>query len=118
MPKVSELSPYRAVAVSYRAVCDSEPATHQPQTGGRGFIADRSGYLNKEIAEQLNISLNTVLTHRKNIIKTGIRTVSGLTFYSLRNGLVSMQRTGLCNMSHQLNEIMKHRRCIKIFHTL
>lgn len=49
------------------------------------------GLLNKEIAEMLNISLNTVLTHRKNIInKTGIKTVSGLTFYCLRNGLISM----------------------------
>lgn len=49
------------------------------------------GNQNKEIAEKLNISLNTVLTHRKNIIsKTGIKTVSGLTFYSLRNGLISM----------------------------
>ena len=49
------------------------------------------GYLNKEIAELLNISVNTVFTHRKNIInKTGIKTVSGLTFYCLRNGLTSM----------------------------
>lgn len=49
------------------------------------------GYTNKEIAEMLNISLNTVLTHRKNIIrKTGVKTVSGLTFYCLRNGLLTM----------------------------
>lgn len=49
------------------------------------------GNLNKEIAEQLNISHNTVLTHRKNIIaKTGIKTVSGLTFYSIRNGLITL----------------------------
>ncbi len=49
------------------------------------------GYLNKEIADELNISHNTVLTHRKNIIaKTGIKTVSGLTFYCIRNGLISM----------------------------
>ena len=49
------------------------------------------GYINKEIAEMLNISLNTVLTHRKNIIrKTGVKTVSGLTFYCLRNGLLTM----------------------------
>lgn len=49
------------------------------------------GLLNKEIAEELNISLNTVLTHRKNIIaKTGIKTVSGLTFYSIRKGLISV----------------------------
>ena len=49
------------------------------------------GYLNKEIADKLNISHNTVLTHRKNIIaKTGIKTVSGLTFYCIRKGLISM----------------------------
>jgi DNA-binding CsgD family transcriptional regulator len=49
------------------------------------------GYLNKEIAVELNISHNTVLTHRKNIIsKTGIKTVSGLTFYCIRNGLISV----------------------------
>ncbi len=49
------------------------------------------GYINKEIADMLNISLNTVLTHRKNIIgKTGIKTVSGLTFYSLRKGLITI----------------------------
>lgn len=49
------------------------------------------GYLNKEIADELNISHNTVLTHRKNIIsKTGIKTVSGLTFYCIRNGLISV----------------------------
>jgi DNA-binding CsgD family transcriptional regulator len=48
------------------------------------------GRLNKEIADKLNISLNTVLSHRKNIIaKTGIKTVSGLTFYSISNGYVS-----------------------------
>lgn len=49
------------------------------------------GFLNKEIAEKLNISLNTVLTHRKNIIaKTGIKTVSGLTFYCIRKGLITV----------------------------
>ncbi|MDL2208539.1 LuxR C-terminal-related transcriptional regulator [Parabacteroides sp. OttesenSCG-928-O15] len=48
------------------------------------------GITNKEIADKLNISLNTVLTHRKNITaKLGIKTVSGLTFYALMNGLVS-----------------------------
>lgn len=47
------------------------------------------GYINKEIAEQLNISLTTVITHRKNITeKLGIRSVSGLTVYAVMNGLV------------------------------
>ena len=49
------------------------------------------GLLNKEIADRLNISFNTVLTHRKNIIaKTGIKTVSGLTFYCIRNGIANV----------------------------
>lgn len=48
------------------------------------------GNLNKQIADKLNISLNTVLTHRKNILsKTGIKTASGLTLYSISNGLLS-----------------------------
>lgn len=48
------------------------------------------GITNKEIADRLNISLNTVLTHRKNLTtKLGIKTVSGLTFYAIMNGLIS-----------------------------
>ena len=49
-----------------------------------------SGAINKEIVDRLSISFNTVLTHRKNIsAKTGIKTVSGLTFYALINGYIS-----------------------------
>ena len=49
-----------------------------------------SGHINKEIADKLAISLNTVLTHRKNITaKLGIKSVSGLTFYAMMNGLVT-----------------------------
>lgn len=48
------------------------------------------GTINKEIADKLNISLNTVLTHRKNITaKLGIKTVSGLTFYAIMHGIIS-----------------------------
>jgi DNA-binding CsgD family transcriptional regulator len=48
------------------------------------------GSTNKDIADKLNISLNTVLTHRKNITaRLGIKTVSGLTFYAIMNGLIS-----------------------------
>lgn len=49
-----------------------------------------SGLINKEIAERLNISFNTVLTHRKNITaKLGIRSVSGLSVYAIMNGYIS-----------------------------
>jgi DNA-binding CsgD family transcriptional regulator len=47
------------------------------------------GLMNKQIADQLNISLHTVISHRKNITrKLGIKTVSGLTVYALLNGLI------------------------------
>ena len=48
-----------------------------------------SGKINKEIALELDISINTVLTHRKNITsKLGIKSVSGLTFYAMMNGII------------------------------
>lgn len=48
------------------------------------------GLLNKEVADKLNISLNTVLSHRKNITaKLGIKTVSGLIFYCITHGYIS-----------------------------
>ena len=48
------------------------------------------GLLNKEVADRLNISLNTVLSHRKNITaKLGIKTVSGLIFYCISHGYIS-----------------------------
>ena len=41
------------------------------------------GYINKEIAERLNISLTTVISHRKNITeKLGIKSVSALAIYA------------------------------------
>ena len=52
-----------------------------------------TGKLNKEIADELNISVHTVITHRKNITrKTGIKTVAGLTVYALLNNLVTMEQ--------------------------
>lgn len=66
----------------------------------RGELSDREkdilvgvakGLLNKEIADQYNISINTVITHRKNITrKTGIKTVSGLTVYAILNNLIDI----------------------------
>ncbi len=50
------------------------------------------GTINKEIADKLNISLNTVLSHRKNITaKLGIKTVSGLIFYAIMHGIISAE---------------------------
>lgn len=51
------------------------------------------GLINKEIADRLNISLTTVITHRKNITeKLGIKSLSGLTIYAVLNGYVEADR--------------------------
>ena len=49
------------------------------------------GHSNKEISVQLFISIHTVMSHRKNIVrKLNIRSVAGLTVYAMLNGLASM----------------------------
>ena len=51
------------------------------------------GLINKEIADKLNISLTTVISHRKNITeKLGIKSVSGLTVYAVMNGYIEADR--------------------------
>ena len=45
--------------------------------------------MNKEIASEFNISIHTVISHRKNISrKTGIKSVSGFVVYALLNNLI------------------------------
>ena len=51
------------------------------------------GYINKEIADRLNIGLATVVTHRKNIIdKLGMKSVSALTIYAVMHGYVDINK--------------------------
>jgi DNA-binding CsgD family transcriptional regulator len=93
-PKFEELN---SADMEYLQHAFIEDETHSHHHANENHLTNREteilklivqGFFNKEIADKLNISLNTVLTHRKNIIaKTGIKTVSGLTFYCIRNGL-------------------------------
>ena len=49
------------------------------------------GMSNKDVADKLFISINTVLTHRKNIFrKLDIHSISGLTIYAVVNGLITL----------------------------
>lgn len=51
------------------------------------------GYINKEIANKLNIGLATVITHRRNIMeKLGVKSVSALTIYAVMHGYVDINK--------------------------
>ena len=55
------------------------------------LVSVAQGLLNKEIADRHHISINTVITHRKNITrKIGIKTVAGLTAYAILNNLIDI----------------------------
>lgn len=51
-----------------------------------GLVA--KGYSNKQIAEEMFLSVHTVLTHRKNLMsKLGLKNTAGLVIYAVQNGL-------------------------------
>ena len=50
------------------------------------------GLSNKEIADNLNISVHTVISHRKNITeKTGIKSLPGLTIYAISKKIMIIE---------------------------
>ena len=71
-----------------------------PQALQQKILSDREievmslivqGFINKEIADKLNIGLSTVITHRKNIMdKLGLKSVSALTIYAVTHGYVDI----------------------------
>lgn len=80
----------------------AEPPVPSPQTDGGHDLSPREievlvlvtkGFINKEIADRLGISLTTVISHRKNITeKLGIKSVAGLTIYAVMHGYVEADR--------------------------
>ena len=69
------------------------PITTTSPPANRSAGAHYQRLINKEIADKLNISLTTVITHRKNIVeKLGIKSVSGLTIYAVMHGYVDADR--------------------------
>ncbi|MCT4577304.1 MULTISPECIES: response regulator transcription factor [Donghicola] len=69
---------------------DREPLTSREQTV---LLQLAQGKSNKEVAAELDISVRTVETHRKNIKrKLGISSTAGLTRYALEHGV--LQGTG------------------------
>ena len=70
-----------------------------------GVLSDREkdvivslvqGMTNKEIADHLCISINTVITHRRNIAKKLlIHSPAGLTIYAIVNNLIDISKVKL-----------------------
>lgn len=59
------------------------------------LAAVAKGLTNKEIADEFNISVYTVISHRRNISqKLGINSIPGLTVYAIMNKLVDMSDFG------------------------
>lgn len=60
------------------------------------IVALVQGMTNKEIADHLYISINTVITHRRNIArKLQIHSPAGLTIYAIVNNLVDISSVKL-----------------------
>ena len=84
------LSAHARAALSPAKDTEREPLTSREQTI---LLQLAQGKSNKNVAEQLEISVRTVETHRKNIKrKLGISSTAGLTRYALEHGV--LQGTG------------------------
>lgn len=95
---VSIFDSSQQVVRKLRKALDANGAQHVPQNDGYELserereilVAVARGLTNKEIADRHNISIHTVISHRKNISrKTGIKTIAGLTVYALLNNMIS-----------------------------
>ena len=91
----------KAIISLYRSAHNSERATRKPMPQTEApLLSPREtevaillvrGLINKEIADRLNISITTVITHRKNIMeKLHARSLSDVTVYAIMNGLIDI----------------------------
>lgn len=70
-----------------------QPAAAQTLSGRETEVAVllAKGYINKEVADRLNISLTTAISHRKNIMtKLKARSLADIIIYVVMNGLLGV----------------------------
>ncbi len=101
---VDILRPEREMLKAFLTIQGSAHAAHgmrpQPAPDYAELLSQREkdvlalivkGYINKEIADRLNISTATVIFHRRNITeKLGTKSIGRLTVYAVMNGIVGM----------------------------
>lgn len=83
----------RATFDTLMGVAPTETDTTEPisQREKEIIVEAVKGYTNKEIAQRLNLSVFTVLTHRRNIArKLQIHSATALAIYAIANKLVSI----------------------------
>lgn len=91
--------PTPVVLRKLRKIVSSAPGEETASDGGELsprekeiLVCVAKGMLNKEIAFKYNISIFTVMTHRKNIsAKTGIKSIAGLTAYAILQGMIDIE---------------------------
>lgn len=92
---------YLSPSVTSLVLKDYKERSEKRQQGRHSQLTDRErevlqlvaeGLSSKEIAAHLDITLNTVIRHRQNIMETlGIRSIAGLTKYAIRQGLTPLE---------------------------
>lgn len=99
---------YLSPAIAHLVLIDFRDGDMPASTPGRGLAMSESlltgrerevlqllaeGHTMKEVAAELSISIKTVETHRKRISeKLGLRSISELTKYAIREGITSVQK--------------------------
>ncbi len=103
-PSVMELFPYVISISESRAAivrkfediinkcCFDEPVREELTSRERDVLIHLvNGESNKEISDSLNISIHTVISHRRNIVrKTKIKSPSGLAIYAVTTGIIKI----------------------------
>lgn len=91
----------KGVLMMHRAAHTAMMSAHKPAKEEPELLSQREkevlaliikGYINKEIADLLNISTPTVIFHRRNIVeKIGSKSIGRLTIYAVMNGIVDVK---------------------------
>ena len=91
----------KGVLMMHHSAHTAMMAAHKPAKEESELLSQREkevlaliikGFINKEIADKLNISTPTVIFHRRNIMeKIGSKSIGRLTIYAVMNGIVDVK---------------------------